>query len=145
MVKNSPADTGDKEMRVQSLGQEDRLEEGMAPQSCILAWRIPWTEEPGGLQSVEPQRVGHNRATEHSRVPHSVQMNCKPECKDTGSYYNFSGCKQRPGNWPVDRLSRWASQSHPCLPGNYCFDSPPWTGANNQHDQNNESTDLHSK
>ena len=42
------------------LGWEDALEEGMAIYSSILAWRIPWTEEPGGLQSTELQRVGHN-------------------------------------------------------------------------------------
>ena len=48
------------EMQVRSLGQEDPLEEGMATHSSILAWRIPWTEEPGGLQSVESQRVGHD-------------------------------------------------------------------------------------
>ena len=41
------------EMQVQSLGQEDSLEEGMATHSSILAWEIPWTEEPGGLQSIE--------------------------------------------------------------------------------------------
>ena len=46
-------------MQVQSLGQEDPLEEGMASYSSILAWRIPWTEEPGGLQSIASQRVGH--------------------------------------------------------------------------------------
>ena len=46
-------------MRVQSLGQEDPLEKGMATHSSILAWRIPWTEEPGGLQSIGLQRVGH--------------------------------------------------------------------------------------
>ena len=40
------------EMQVQSLGQEDPLEKEMAAHSCILAWRIPWTEEPGGLQSM---------------------------------------------------------------------------------------------
>ena len=45
-------------MRVQSLGWEDPLEEGMAAQSSILAWRIPWTEEPGRLQSRASQRVG---------------------------------------------------------------------------------------
>ena len=45
-------------MRGQSLGQEDPLEEGMAAQSSTLAWRIPWTEEPGGLQSMGSQRVG---------------------------------------------------------------------------------------
>ena len=48
--------------RVQSLGQEDPLEEGMATHSSILAWIIPWTEEPGGLQSIGSQRVGHSRS-----------------------------------------------------------------------------------
>ena len=47
-------------MWVLSLGQEDPLEEGIATHSSILAWRIPWTEEPGGLQSTESQRVGHD-------------------------------------------------------------------------------------
>ena len=47
-------------MRVQSLGQEDPLEKGMATHPGILTWRIPWTEEPGGLQSIGSQRVGHN-------------------------------------------------------------------------------------
>ena len=45
---------------VRSLGQEDPLEEGMTNHSSILAWRIPWTEEPGGLQSMGSQRVGHD-------------------------------------------------------------------------------------
>ena len=45
-------------MLVQSLGQEDPLEEGMAAHSSVLAWRIPWTEEPGGLQSRGLQRAG---------------------------------------------------------------------------------------
>jgi len=57
MVKNVPAI---QEMWVQSLGQEDALEEGMATHSSILAWRIPWTEEPGGLQSTGLRRVGHD-------------------------------------------------------------------------------------
>jgi len=46
-------------MPVRSLGQEDPLEEGMAAYSSILAWRIPWTEEPGGLQTIGSQRIGH--------------------------------------------------------------------------------------
>ena len=46
--------------RVRSLGWEDTLEKGMATHSGTLAWRIPWTEEPGGLQSVGSQRVGHD-------------------------------------------------------------------------------------
>ena len=47
-------------MRVQSLRWEDLLEEGMATHPSILAWRISWTEEPGGLQSMELQRVGYD-------------------------------------------------------------------------------------
>ena len=54
MVKNLPAM---QETQVQSLGGEDLLEKGMATRSSILAWKIPWTEESGGLQSVGPQRV----------------------------------------------------------------------------------------
>ena len=45
---------------VRSLGQEDPLEKGMATQCSILAWKIPWMEEPGRLQSMESQRVGHD-------------------------------------------------------------------------------------
>ena len=48
------------ETRVQSLGQEDALEKEMVTHSSILAWRTPWTEEPGGLQSMGTQTVGHN-------------------------------------------------------------------------------------
>ena len=51
------------ETQVQSLGWEDILEKGMATHSSILAWRIPWTEEPGGLQSMGSQKVGHDWAT----------------------------------------------------------------------------------
>ena len=47
-------------MWVQSLGQEDALEKGMATHSSILAWKIPWTKEPGGLQSMQSQRVRHD-------------------------------------------------------------------------------------
>ena len=47
-------------MRVQSLGQEDPLEDGMASHSSILAWRIPQTEEPGRLRSAGSERVGHD-------------------------------------------------------------------------------------
>ena len=57
VAKNSPAGQEVQEMGVRSLSWEDPLEEGMAAHSSILAWRIPWTEEPGGLQSVGLQRV----------------------------------------------------------------------------------------
>ena len=59
-VKNP---TAVQETWVQVLGQEDPLEKGMATHSSILAWKTPWTEEPGGPQSMGLQRVGHNRAT----------------------------------------------------------------------------------
>ena len=51
------------EPQVQSLGQEDPMEKGMAIHSSTLAWRIPRTEEPGGLQSMGSQRAGHNQMT----------------------------------------------------------------------------------
>ena len=57
MVRNLPAM---RETQVRSLGQEYPLEEGKATHSSILAWRIPWTEEPGRLQSIGSQRVGHD-------------------------------------------------------------------------------------
>ena len=47
-------------MQFQSLGQEDPLDKGIAIHSSLHAWRIPWTEEPGGLQFMGSQRVGHN-------------------------------------------------------------------------------------
>ena len=56
MVKNLPAM---QKTWVQSLGQEDPLEKGMATHSSILAWRILWTQEPGGLQSMGLQKIGH--------------------------------------------------------------------------------------
>ena len=60
MVKSPPAM---QETRVQSLGWEDPLQKGMATHSSLLAWRLPWTEEPGGLQSMRLQRAGHDCAT----------------------------------------------------------------------------------
>ena len=59
-VKNPPAMW---ETQVWSLGREDPLEKGMATHSSILAWRIPWTEKPGGLQFMGPQRIGHDWAS----------------------------------------------------------------------------------
>ena len=58
MVKNLPASAGD-------AGWEEPMETGMATHSSILAWRIPWTEEPGGLQSMASQRVGHEQFSMH--------------------------------------------------------------------------------
>ena len=69
MVKSLPAMT-----QVRSLGWEDPLEKEMATHSSILAWRIPWMEEPGGLQSMESQRVRHNWATFTSHARHSARL-----------------------------------------------------------------------
>ena len=66
LVKNPPIMQEMQETWVWSLGWKDPLEEGMATHSSILAWRIPWTEEPGGLQCMGLQRVRHDWATKHS-------------------------------------------------------------------------------
>ena len=80
IVKNLPAM---REICVQSLGWEDLLEEGMATHSSILAWRIPWIEEPGRIQSIGSQRVGHYWS---DLAPHSTEYLC---VKATEYVYNI--------------------------------------------------------
>ena len=63
VVKNPPANAGDVRDMGSNLGLEDPLEEGMATHSSIPAWRIPWTEDPGGLPSIGSQRVRPTEAT----------------------------------------------------------------------------------
>ena len=70
VVKNLPAMLEPQEILVWSLGGEDPLEKGMATHSSILAWRIPWTEKPGGLQSMGSQRVGLKWRSTHARTAH---------------------------------------------------------------------------
>jgi len=70
LVKNLPEM---QETWVQSLGQKVPLEKEMATHSSLLAWRIPWTREPGGLQSIGLQRVRHDRATNTFTFIHTVQ------------------------------------------------------------------------
>ena len=65
MVKNLPAVQKMQQMRVQSMDWDDPLEEGMTTHSSILAWRIPWTEDPGGLQSIGHKESDRNEVTEH--------------------------------------------------------------------------------
>jgi len=60
VVKNPPPMQGAQQTWIPSLGREDPLEQGMATHSSILDWRIPWTEEPGGLPSIGVETVGHN-------------------------------------------------------------------------------------
>ena len=88
MVKNPPAM---QETWVRSLGWEDPLEEGTATHSSILAWKIPWTEEPCRLQSMGSQRVGHDWATKHS----TAQLAISPTCWT--SSIHFTGCQHSHG------------------------------------------------
>ena len=77
LVKNPPANAGERwEMQVPSLGQKDTLQEEVATHSSILAWRTPWTKEPGRLQSIGSQRVGHDWSDSlHMSI--SVEMICE--------------------------------------------------------------------
>ena len=58
-----------------SLGQEDPLEKGMTTHSSILAWEIPWTEEPGGLWSMGSQRIGHDQDTNNTKATKVAAIN----------------------------------------------------------------------
>ena len=79
-------------MQVPSLGWEDALEKEMATHSSIPAWGIPWTEEPGGLQSMEWQRVGHNWATKQQQQQRAVPRHTLSlESGTTSLYMNFPG------------------------------------------------------
>ena len=77
MVKNLPAMQF---TEVPSLGQGDPLEKGVASHSSILAWEIPWTEEPGGLQFMGSQRVGHNLATKQQQIHTHAHCVCVCVC-----------------------------------------------------------------
>ena len=88
MVKHLPAM---QETWVQSLGQEDPLEKEMGTHSSTLAWRIPWTEEPGRLQSTGSQRVGHDWATSLSCIGEGngnpLQCSCLENPRDGGAWW----------------------------------------------------------
>ena len=90
-VNNLPAM---QETWVRSLGQEDPLEKGMATRSSFLAWRIPWTEEPGWLQSMGSQRVRHNWVTQQ-------QYLCR---RALGTWDSYGCCN--PG-FPIPRPLDW--------------------------------------
>ena len=79
---------------VQSLGQEDSMEKGTATQSSILAWKITWTEEPGGLQSMGPQRVRHDLVTKQKVTERKLTWNLSlqpnlSQCQDIISSFFF--------------------------------------------------------
>ena len=90
-VKNLSAMQESQEMQVWSLGWEDFLEEGMVTHSSILAWRSPWTEEPGNLQFMGQQIVGHAEAIKHACMHIYVCVNnslyCTPETNNVEINY----------------------------------------------------------
>ena len=102
LVRNLPAQAGDAREKVWSLGWEDLLEKGMATHCSILAWRTPWTEEPGELQFLGSQRVGQDWATEHTGKARSffhssndfeaILTVCDKTCKST-----VFGCFKKSG------------------------------------------------
>ena len=85
MVKNLPAM---QETQVWSLGWEDPLEKGMATDCSILTWKIPWTEEPGGLQCKGWQRVGHNWETNTLTFKGTRRTERKCDLKESGSRWS---------------------------------------------------------
>ena len=118
MVKNLPAMW---ETRVRSLGQEDLLDEEMATHSSILAWKIPWAEEPGGLQSVKLPRVGHDSATSAAVLRFHEGVGSSSILLDTAAQIGFRG--QFSWSWPtsclyfsVDRCCHFCIGLSPLLP-----------------------------
>ena len=98
-----------RETWVRSLGWEDLLEKAMAPHSSILAGRIPWMEEPGGLQSMGWQRVGHDSATNEEGNGTPLQYSCLENPMDGGAWWAtvHGAAKSR------TRLKRLSSSSFP--------------------------------
>ena len=106
------------ETQVQSLAQEDPLEKWMATRSSILAWRIPWIEEPGGLQTMGWQRVGHDWATKHTHIfTITLRYNtlvCLFHCIDvcTGGHI----CEEQKQKWEeLSALGHESRQQHRIL------------------------------
>ena len=87
MVKNLPAV---RETWVQSLGREDPLEKEMATHSSILGWKIPWTEEPGGIQSMGSQRLGHNWVTNAYSIKYEQYLEVC--CSEGKNYWLMFAC-----------------------------------------------------
>ena len=106
------------ETQVRSLGQEDPLEKEMATHSSILAWKIPWMEEPGGLQSMVLQRVGHDWAT-------SLHFTVLRRAEKTAVEWRMEAetrvARHKPGNvkdcWQTLKL--WKKACHRSFPGSF--------------------------
>ena len=90
-------------IQVQSLGGEDPLEEEMATHASILAWRIPWTGEPGGLQCMGSQRVRHDCTTEHTHTHMcKYSIKCLLNCNlfQSSIIISLSECEGSLALWP---------------------------------------------
>ena len=97
------------EMQVRSLGREDTLEEEMATHSCILAWETPWTEEPGGLQSLGSRRVWHDWAHMHiSLISLKGVHYCVIKLIIVVFYYHRSGRSSLLSTYYLQQIQMWA-------------------------------------
>ena len=101
------------ETRVRFLGWEVPLEKGMAIHSIIHAWKIPWTEEPGGLQSVGPQRVGHDWATNIHTHTLLLRTLHHPLCAPWMLCLVAQSCLTLWTVWPMDPLSSSVQMDSP--------------------------------
>ena len=108
MVKNLPAI---QETQVQSLGQEDPLGKGMATHPSILAWRIPWTEEPGGPQSTGSQRAPWTGSTVLCLVTQSCPTLCDSMDCSLPGFFDHGILQARILEWVAYPFSRGTSQS----------------------------------
>ena len=88
------------EMQAQSRGRENPREKGMTPHSCILPWESPWTEEPGGLQSMGPRRAGHSWVTEW------LSMHASTLIMDVGRYPSSTPIECAGKDWGREEKGR---------------------------------------
>ena len=110
VVTNPPANACQRRRcGVRSLGQEDPLEKEMATRSSTLVWEIPWTEEPGGLQSTESQRVGHDLGTEQENIMSGPRPSWLGPPKSIKSPEPRIRCGLRPSYFPP--YLRWQGLS----------------------------------
>ena len=132
-VKNLPAM---QETQVQSLGQEDPLEKGMAAHSSILAWSFPWTEEPGRIQSMGSQRVRHDWATKHSTWEMSFpgDSDSKESACNAGGQGSIPGLGRSPGKGNGNPLQYFCLEdSTDREPGGLHGVANSWTWLSNEH------------
>ena len=118
LVKNPPANTGNARDSVRSLGGEDPLEEEMTAHSSILAWKIPWTEKPGGLMSMGSQRVRYDWVTEHTLSGRGTKFlskirNKSVVCRDCEETEIYAGRRQR---W----RKQWERKLAGAVKGEFC-------------------------